>query len=407
VVLKLNILNKKEQLFFVLNIFDTIIKTLISIYLAYFLSVGEYAIYLFYLNISAFISIFLIFGSENLLFRKSIKNQDLNINKIFTFVVFNIFIFISALLFLYIFKKFEILILIALTFYQVNFYFYYEYFKLNYLAYLFFIFEKTIYGLILYLLFEQNKLNISNVALSIIFTHIIFIFLTLFYFKDKINFEFFKLNIFIRNGLKDVIFHGSKFFLFGINNILIFNFHQPTDYAGIIIILKLSSMLATFIFFPVIKISRIKIFTLFDQNNINSLIKEIKKMILLVSISSFFFVIGVYVFINYYFLFDFFNLINFLSNKYNFESINFILLFLFVIIVLIDNIIIQLIYMLDEVQKFTSLYVITGTINLILLLLFNDTIAQMLLITFIMSFATYIIAIYKIMKNKKLLNHNI
>lgn len=402
--MKLNILNKKEQLFFVLNIFDTIIKIFISIYLAYFLSVSEYAIYLFYLNISAFISIFLNFGSENLMFRKSISNHDLNINKIFTFVTANLFIFISSLLLIYIFKRFEILLLIALIFYQVNYYFYYEYFKLNYLAYIFFLIEKIIYAFLLFLLFEQQKLIISNVALSIIFTHIIFIILTVFYFRDKINFEFFKLKIFIKTGLKDVTFHGSKFFLFGINNVLIFNFHQASDYAGIIIILKLSAILVSFIFVPIIKISRIKIFTLFDEKNIVSLKRELKKIILLASISSLIFIVAIYIFVNYYFLFDFFNSIDFLSNKYNFNNINFFLLFLFVSIVLIDNLIIQFVYMIDEVRKFTYFYMISGIINVVMLLIFNESIAQMLMITFVISFLTYIIVIYKMLKNKKLIN---
>jgi hypothetical protein len=398
-----NILNKKEQLFFVLNIFDTAIKILISIYLAYFLTVSEYAIYLFYLNISAFISIFLIFGSENLMFRKSINDHNININKIFTFVTANLFIFISALLFIFIFKKFEILLLTALIFYQVNYYFYYEYFKLNYLAYIFFLIEKIIYGLFLFLLFEQQKLNLSNVALCIIFTHIIFVFLTLFYFRHQINFEPLKLKIFIKTGLKDVIFHSSKYFLFGINNVLIFNFHQASDYAGIIIVLKISSMLVAFIFNPIIKISRIKIFTLFDQKNIDSLKKEIKKIILLVSASSLIFVIGIYIFVNYYYFFDFLSFIDFISNKYNFNNLNFFLLFLFVSIVLIDNLIIQFIYMIDEVQTFTFLYIISGIINVVMLLIFNETISQMLLITFTISFSLYAIIIYKIVKNKSLL----
>ena len=400
--LKLNIINKKEQLFFALNIFDTIIKFLISIYLAFFLSVSEYAIYLFYLNISMFISIFLKFGSENLMFRKSIFNPDLNVNKIFTFVTTNFFFFISSLLLIYIFKRFEILLLTALIFYQVNYYFYYEYFKLNYLAYIFFLIEKIIYCLFLFFLFEQQKINISSVALSIFFTHIIFIFLTLFYFRDKINFEFLKLKFFIKTGLQDVIFNGSKFFLFGVNNLLIFNFHQASDYAGIIIILKLSSILTTFISFPIIKIFRIKIFSLFDEKNFVSLKIELKKMILLLSMLSIIFVIGIYIFINYYLFIDFFGIVDFLSSKYNFDNLNFPLLFLFILIGLIDNIIMQLIYMIDKIQKFTLFFIISGIFNVLLLLLFNETISQMLLITFVITFLSYSLIIYKMLKTNNL-----
>jgi hypothetical protein len=396
----LNIFNKKEQLFFVLNIFDLIIKTLIGLYLAFCLAANEYAIYLFYLNISGFINIFLHFGSD-LMFRKSISNHNFNINKIFTFVTTNLLIFISAVVILFIFKKFEILLLIAVVFYQVNYYFYYEYFKLNYLAYIFFLIEKIIYAFFLFLLFEQQKINISNVALSIFFSHLVFIILTLYYFRDKIIFKIFQIKIFFKFGLKDVVFHGSKFFLFGINNLLIYIFHIPSDYAGIIIILKLSSILVTLIFFPIITIFRIKLFTLFDQKNFHDLKKEIKKMILSICLLTLLFVSAIYIFVNNYSLFNLFGFIDFLSNKYNFKSISFLLLFLFVIIIFMDNLILQFIYMINKIDKFIILYALSGLVNVVMLLLFNKTIAQMLLITFIISFLTYVFAIYKIFPNKK------
>lgn len=396
----LNIFNKKEQLFFVLNIFDSIIRTLIGLYLAFCLTANEYAIYLFYLNISTFITIFLHFGSD-LMFRKSISNHNFNINKIFTFVTINLLIFISAVVILFIFKKFEILLLIAVVFYQVNYYFYYEYFKLNYLAYIFFLIEKIIYAFFLFLLFEQQKINISNVALSIFFSHFFFIVLTLYYFRDKIILETFKIKIFFKFGLKDVVFHGSKFFLFGINNLLIYIFHIPSDYAGIVIILKLSSILVALIFFPIITIFRIKLFTLFDQKNFHDLKIESKKMILAICLLTLLFILAIYIFVNNYSLFNFFSFIDFFSNKYNFKSISYSLLFLFIIIILIDNLILQFIYMINKIDKFIILYVVAGLVNVVMLLLFNETIAQMLLITFIISFSTYVFAIYKIFQIEK------
>jgi hypothetical protein len=335
------------------------------------------------------------------MFRKSISNHNFNINKIFTFVTINLLIFISAVVILFIFKKFEILLLIAVVFYQVNYYFYYEYFKLNYLAYIFFLIEKIIYAFFLFLLFEQQKINISNVALSIFFSHFVFIILTLYYFRDKIIFEIFQIKIFFKFGLKDVVFHGSKFFLFGINNLLIYIFHIPSDYAGIIIILKLSSILVTLIFFPIITIFRIKLFTLFDQKNFHDLKKETKKMILSICLLTLLFVSAIYIFVNNYSLFNLFGFIDFLSNKYNFKSISFFLLFLYVIIILLDNLILQFIYMINKIDKFIILYVLSGLVNVVMLLLFNKTIAQMLLITFIISFVTYVVAIYKIFPNKK------
>ena len=124
-------------------------------------------------------------------------------------------------------------------------------------------------------------------------------------------------------------------------------------------------------------------------------------MILSICLLTLLFVSAIYIFVNNYSLFNLFGFIDFLSNKYNFKSISFFLLFLYVIIILLDNLILQFIYMINKIDKFIILYVLSGLVNVVMLLLFNKTIAQMLLITFIISFVTYVVAIYKIFPNKK------
>ena len=124
-------------------------------------------------------------------------------------------------------------------------------------------------------------------------------------------------------------------------------------------------------------------------------------MILSICLLTLLFILAIYIFVNNYSLFNFFSFIDFFSNKYNFKSISYSLLFLFIIIILIDNLILQFIYMINKIDKFIILYVVAGLVNVVMLLLFNETIAQMLLITFIISFSTYVFAIYKIFQIKK------